>query len=217
MQNYRTGVAEMEFDSEGSASVFHGRAGVKRAVRTFVCVCMGEDGMNEIAGFIGELKKFTGFKWAARDTLHITLKFLGEIEPERVTRLDTNLSRIGGIRPFKVTLSGVGAFPNLSSPRVLWVGVAEGSEETSKLAASVDKAAVASGFEEERRAFHPHLTLARARTDSRARGLVRMPDELAEKLKSCPLPSWTCDGFMLMRSELSSSGPTYTPIAKFYF
>ena len=184
-------------------------------IRAFVCVCMDEDAMDRIAGFIGGLKKFAGFKWVARDNLHITLKFLGDVEPEQVTRLDTNLSRIGGIRPFRVALSGVGAFPNLSSPRALWIGVGEGGEWISKLAASVERAAIASGFDEERRAFHPHVTLARARTDSRAKGPPQMPDELAEALKSCPLPAWTCGGFTLMRSELSQGGPAYTPIAEF--
>ena len=205
----------MGFDTAGAPSATRGRNVAGQAIRAFLCVPVSGDGMDEIAGFIGGLKKFTGFKWAARDTLHITLKFLGEARPEQITRLDTNLSRIGGIRPFKIALSDVGAFPNLSSPRALWIGVGEGSEELSKLAASVDKAALASGFEEERRAFHPHLTLARARNNSRAGGNALMPDELAETLKSCPLPSWTCDSFTLMRSELSSGGPTYTPITGF--
>ena len=204
----------MGFDSANLASASRGSKST-RAIRAFVCVCIDEGGMDQIAGFIDGLRKFTGFKWVARDNLHITLKFLGEIEPEQVTRLDTNLSRIGGIRPFRATLSGVGAFPNLSSPRALWIGVGEGSEEMSKLAASVEKAAAASGFDEERRAFHPHLTLARARTDSRRGDRIQMPDELAEMLKSCPLPSWTCDSFTLMRSDLSPGGPAYTPIADF--
>jgi len=205
----------MGFDSANSTPASRGHDGAGQAVRAFVCVCMGEDGMNEIANFIGGLKKFTGFKWVARDTLHITLKFLGDITPEQVTRLDTHLSRIGGIRPFNVTLSNVGAFPNLSSPRALWIGIGEGSEGVSRLAASVERAAAASGFAEERRAFHPHVTLARARVDSRAGGRTHMPEELADMLKSCPMPSWACNGFTLMRSDLSPSGPTYTPIAKF--
>ena len=205
----------MRLDTKNPASESSGRFGTGRNIRAFVCVCINEDGKDELSGFIRGLKKFKGFKWAERNILHITLKFLGEIEPEQITRLDTNLSRIGGIRPFKVKLSGVGAFPNMSSPRALWIGVGEGSEGISKLAASVERAAVTSGFEEERRSFHPHVTLARARNNSRGGGLVHMPDEIAEMLKSCPTPSWTCDGFTLMRSELSSTGPTYAPIAKF--
>ena len=206
----------MGFDTAGRLSAPRGHTtGAGQAIRAFLCVYMSEDGMDEIASFIGGLKKFTGFKWAARDTLHITLKFLGEAEPEQITRLDTNLSRIGGIRPFKVAMSDVGAFPNLSLPAALWIGVGEGSTELSKLAVSVDKAAVVSGFEKERRTFHPHLTLARARNNSRTGVRARMPDELAEMLKSCPRPSWTCDSFTLMQSELSPDGPNYTPIAVF--
>ena len=197
----------MRFDSGGTAQ--------GRSIRAFVCAALRDDGIDAIAEFIGGLKKYTGFKWVARDTLHITLRFLGEIKPELVMKLDTNLSRIGSVRPFRVALSGVGAFPDLSNPRALWIGIGDGGEEMRKLASAVDKAAVASGLEGERRAFHPHLTLARARTDSRGGGHARMPEGLAEALKSCPLPSWTCDGFTLMRSELSPSGPTYTPIATF--
>ena len=201
----------MGFDSKNSAAP-DGRPGTGHAtIRAFVCTSLSNDGMEEIVRFIGGLKKFSGFKWVAKDTLHITLKFLGETKSDQITRLDTHLSRIGGFSPFGVTMSGVGAFPDLSSPRVLWMGVGEGKGQLIKLAASVDRAALASGFEEERRTFHPHLTLARARTGSPP----HMPAELAEMLKSCPMPSWTCNGLTLMRSRLSPGGPTYTPIARF--
>jgi 2'-5' RNA ligase len=196
----------MEFGGDGSGGI-----GGRRHVRAFVCVLPGNGVIDEIAGFIGGLKNFTGFKWAARETLHITLKFLGDIAPERVTTLDTNLSRIGGARPFRITMSHVGAFPGMASPRALWLGVGEGADELSGLAASVGRAAAASGCAAEKRGFHPHLTLARARGGAGC----EMPDGLARLLDECPSPSWTCGNFVLMRSELLPGGVKHTPIARY--
>jgi 2'-5' RNA ligase len=180
-------------------------------MRTFVCVYPDEAASAEIADFMGKLKKFNGFRWAEQASLHITLKFLGETAPELITKLDTNMSRIGGIRPFRVRLAGVGAFPGLASPKALWIGVGEGKDSLAKLAGSVDRAAAASGYETEKRGFHPHLTLARVRPGS-VQGLT---PELASLLASPPLSSWVCDSFTLMKSDLKPGGAIYTPIARF--
>jgi 2'-5' RNA ligase len=155
------------------------------------------------------LKNFPGFRWVGRESFHITLKFLGEIAPERVTELDTNQSRIGGIRPFVIRLSRVGAFPNMSSPKTLWMGVGEGSKALAKLAESVDAAAVASGIKAEKREFHPHITLARAKTS------MGLPEELARALERAPSLSWLCGGFTLMKSELTPGGAIYAPVSEF--
>jgi 2'-5' RNA ligase len=184
--------------------------GLNGAVRAFICVLPDEAAVSAIEKFIGVARNFSGFKWVARDALHITLKFLGDMTPEQVTRLDTNLSRAGGVRPFRVSVSGAGAFPGERSPKILWLGVGEGSDGLTRLASIADRASVASGCEPERRKFHPHLTLARARGVP-----AEMPDGLAEALKSAPSVSWTCDSFTLMRSELAPGGAIYTPIAKF--
>jgi 2'-5' RNA ligase len=184
--------------------------GARPLMRLFVCVSPDEGAVDEIASFAVSLKKFTGFRWVGRESLHITLKFLGEISPGRVTELDTNLSRIGGIRPFSIKLSRVGAFPNMASPKSLWIGVGEGSETLAKLARSVGAAAVASGCEAEKRGFHPHLTLARAKGPARG-----MPESLARALGDAPSPSWVCCGFTLMKSDLLPEGAVYAPVARF--
>ena len=178
--------------------------------RAFVCVSLPEDVSEEVVRFIAKLGRFSGFKWLRREQLHITLKFLGNVTREQIFRLDTNLSRIGGLRPFEVTLSGAGAFPDMAKVSVLWIGVSVGGDRLSKLASSVDKASAASGCGAERREFHPHLTIARARGASRD-----TPDELAEALAGAPALSWTCPGFTLMRSVLSAGGVAYTPLGDY--
>jgi 2'-5' RNA ligase len=178
--------------------------------RAFVCAPLPEDVSEDAGRFIGTLGRFSGFKWARRGQLHITLKFLGDVTPGQILSLDTNLSRIGGLRPFEVTLSGAGAFPDMAKASVLWIGVSSGGEHLSKLASSVDRAAAASGCGAARREFHPHLTIARAR---RASG--GMPGELAEALAAAPTLSWTCASFTLTRSVLSASGAAYAPLGDY--
>jgi 2'-5' RNA ligase len=180
-------------------------------IRAFVCVSPDEKETGDLARFMGELGHFPGFRWVERNFLHITLKFLGEITPELVTRLDTNMSRIGGIRPFRISLSHAGVFPEMARPYALWIGVGEGGEELSKLAASVDRAAVASGCEAGKRGFHPHITLARARS-----GVMReMTEKLVSMLNDAPHLAWICSNFTLMKSDLSSGRAVYTPLRHF--
>jgi len=184
---------------------------VNRAARAFVCVSPDDTASGEIADFMEKLKGFDGFRWVERTSFHITLKFLGETTLERIMKLDTNMSRIGGIRPFRISLADVGAFPGLASVKTLWIGAGEGKDSLTKLAESVDRAAAASGFETEKRRFHPHMTLARARAGS---GQALTP-ELASLLAMLPLFSWVCDSFTLMKSDLKPGGAVYTPIACF--
>jgi 2'-5' RNA ligase len=180
--------------------------------RVFVCVTPPEDVAGEAERFIEKLGMFQGFRWAKRGQLHVTLKFLGEVTPERVVGVDTNLSRIGGLRPFGVTLSGFGAFPGLGKASVLWIGVSRGGEKLTKLASLVGRAASASGCEVERQKFHPHMTIARARGGTPPGALS---DELREVLSRMPPLSWTCANFTLMRSVLLPDGAAYSPIGNY--
>jgi 2'-5' RNA ligase len=179
--------------------------------RIFVCIpldCVAD----EIEKFIEPLRVFRDYRWVARAQLHITLKFIGDATAEQIMRFDSNLSRVGGIRPFTFNLSAVGFLPNAGRDRTIWLGARDGdvSGQLGKLAASVDKAAVASGFEGERRAFHPHVTLARVRG-----GECPTPPEILEALGKAPSLAETCDGFMLMKSVLSPSGAVYSPLARY--
>jgi 2'-5' RNA ligase len=178
--------------------------------RIFVCLPLGS-AADEIEKFLEPLKGFRDYRWVTRAQLHITLKFIGDAEAERITRLDSNLSRVGGARPFDFSVSPAGFFPNADRARTIWLGVGEGSERIGKLAASVDRAAVASGFEGERRAFHPHVTLARVRGGAEC----PTPPALLESLAKAPALTETCGRFILMKSVLSHAGAIYSPLAEY--
>ena len=166
---------------------------------------------DEIEKFLEPLRIFRDYRWVARAQLHITLKFIGDAAAELVTRLDSNLSRVGGTRPFSFGISSAGFFPDAGRARTIWLGIGDGNEQLRKLAASVDRAAVTSGFEGERRDFHHHITLARARSGTEH----PVPAALLELLRKAPSLTETCDRFILMKSVLSPTGAVYSPIAQY--
>jgi 2'-5' RNA ligase len=177
--------------------------------RIFVCLPL-DRAADEIEKFLEPLRVFRDYKWVARAQLHITLKFIGDATAEQITRLDTNLSRVGGTRPFTFDLSIAGFLPNASRARTIWLGVRDGSGQLEKLAALADRAAVASGLEGERRNFHPHVTLARTRGGERP-----TPPSLLESLEKAPSLTETCDCFILMKSVLLPTGAVYSPLARY--
>lgn len=179
-------------------------------MRTFVCVSPDEASTAALASFMARLRDFPGYKWVAPENMHLTLLFLGESDVSQVQRMDSNLDRLGGVRPFGIKLSGAGAFPNLSAPKTMWLGVREGAPELEKLAAKVAQAAKNSGYPQERKKFKAHLTIARTRGDGGA-----MPPELKKILDEAPELSWRCESFTLMKSQLTPKGPIYTRIREY--
>ncbi len=129
--------------------------------------------------------------WYAPADYHITLKFLGDVDPSRQTELIEAVAPIvAQAAPFEVDLNAVpGAFPNLRQPRVLWAGVQK-TGPMAKLAGAIDRAMAKLGFEAERRPYHPHITLARCRE---ARPIPSLPKEQA-------FPIFTANSFVLMQT-----------------
>lgn len=107
---------------------------------------------------------------------HLTLRFLGEIDPARVAAISEALEpAVRDVSPFTLTLDGVGAFPSIDRPRVVWIGVTLGADRIRELAARVAQALGNIGFASEREEFVPHLTLLRVRSPrdrQRARAIL---------------------------------------------
>jgi len=135
---------------------------------------------------------------------HVTLRFLGWTRADTIATLEAPLrAAAAACPPLDVAARGLGTFPERGRPRVLWLGLEMPAAATA-LQAACEKAAVASGFEPETRAFHPHLTLGR--WGDRAR---RPP------LPDVDLGSAPVGELVLYRSELRPSGSVYTPLAVF--
>ena len=145
--------------------------------------------------------------WVARDSVHLTLKFLGAVEPARLDAVTAALAAVAaGAGPFDIGLRGLGGFPSPTRPRVLWAGLGEGVAAAAALARGVDGALAPLGFPREARVFSAHVTLGRVRTP-------RPNRPLAEALASGgDLGRQRVDRLVLMRSELSPRGARYTEL-----
>ncbi len=150
-------------------------------------------------------------RWVREDAFHLTLRFLGEVEDERAAPLQEALAgAVRGARPFSVGLGGIGGFPSLARPRVVWLGV-ERHPALELLANDVERALMALGFEPELRPFHPHLTLGRAERGARP-GSFRDLERLAAGITyQSAIPVEQVD---LMRSTLGPGGATYGVVSR---
>jgi RNA 2',3'-cyclic 3'-phosphodiesterase len=151
-----------------------------------------------------------GVTWVSAHNLHLTLRFLGEVDEERARQLVARIGERFETPPFALMLSELGVFPPAGPPRVIWIGAKEGGDALAALYREVESRIRSLRFEPETRAFEAHLTLGRFRRPAgrRARDLV-----CAEILTEDIGPS-RVDHVTLYRSDLSSRGPTYTALVR---
>jgi len=147
--------------------------------------------------------------WSRPDGIHLTIKFLGDVEEGKIKEIGKVLERIAeGITPFRLLVEGVGAFPTISSPRVIWVGVKTEGENLLVLQKGLEEGLAQLGFEKETRPFQPHLTLGRIRYLEDKKGLV----ESYRALGDIKLGGFLVEGIILFKSELKPTGAVYTKL-----
>ena len=172
------------------------------AIRSFIAIELDDATRRAIAAAIRELRKGPGgdrIRWARPETLHVTLRFLGDIDPARVPALGAALrAEAVAIAPFELELGELGAFPSLRRPQAVFFRVGP-RPQLATLAAAVERAVVQAGFAAESRPFRPHLTLGRSR---RGRN-VPMTASVTP-----PGDALVVDEIVLFRSQLAHSGAT---------
>jgi 2'-5' RNA ligase len=150
-------------------------------------------------------------KWVKPSGIHLTLKFLGYVEPERIAEIRQSLQEVAkNSTSVFVRSAGCGFFPNPRRPNVLWAGVE--SPDILPLANEIEERMSALGFEKEKRAYNPHLTLARFRDH---RGLLPLSYEV-EKFSGKLLGEFTADHFSLYESILRPQGAEYQVLQEFF-
>lgn len=167
--------------------------------------------MEKVAGGPIIERAFGQPRWVRVDDLHVTLRFLGATPDERQADVAVALAAAAAVTDsFRIVLSGGGAFPNAHAPRVLWIGIAEGSADLGALALRLNEELVPLGWPADDRPFTPHLTLARTDgvfgADERARVLT----EAAADLRL----SWQADRIVLFRSLLGRGPVHYESLAE---
>lgn len=181
-------------------------------IRTFICIKIPDDHRKILAGWIDSRRReLHEVRWTDPDIMHITLKFCGEILPDTLSLLADNLQLIKQKGPFSISIDGIGGFPDLAKPRVIWTGIEGDIPRLKELQRNVENAAYRAGIPKEERPYSPHITLGRRNST------MPIPDSAKKAMESdvLMLEQWTVEEMFIMRSILSSSGPRYTPLGLF--
>jgi len=179
-------------------------------IRSFIAVELPDEVRGALSQIQERLRESVGgVRWVQPASIHLTLKFLGDIRPEQVQPIAAAAARaIQGEPPFTLGVSGLGAFPNPRKPRVIWVGIEGDVERLGRLETRLEGALEPLGFPREQRAFRPHLTLGRVKDP-------RRPPDLTRALADVTVPtcnSFDVDEILVYKSDLRPTGAIYTKL-----
>lgn len=179
-------------------------------MRTFIAIELPAEIRDSLARIEERLKATQAdVKWVEPKNIHLTLKFLGEIDEKQHERINLILDEVAGeSSSYKILVSSIGAFPKLDSPRVIWVGADAGDKETKVLAKELEEKIQKIGIPKEDRPFSSHITIGRTRStknrDKLIQELRNLEQEFGGKDLSFPVKKIT-----LCKSTLTPQGPIY--------
>ena len=179
-------------------------------MRCFIAIVLPEELKAKIAGIQDRLKTAgADVSWTRQEGMHLTLKFLGEVEEKRTPEIERALDMaVDGITAFTLTVSGMGIFPDMRRPRVVWIGLKEEGDNLIRLHKGVDEELKKTGFPSEDRRFTPHITLGRIRSNRNIEKLLKLIDVE----KGVDSGSFEVSDLHLIKSELKPSGAVYTEL-----
>jgi 2'-5' RNA ligase len=181
--------------------------------RIFIALDISEEARDRIAEFSGELKRdFSHLRvgWEKPEKIHLTLKFLGDIDEKQLFRLSEAVKRTAAdFTAFALRMENTGCFPSRKKAKILWTGLTDESGNLQKLQKRLEEEAGARGFEKENRLFKPHLTIARLREPERS-------GELAEAFlqKQFEPVSFEVPAIVIYESKLQPAGSVYSVIER---
>jgi 2'-5' RNA ligase len=188
----------------------------QQPIRSFIAVELPEAvkaGLQQLQTEL-TLPRYSFVKCVAPEGIHLTLKFLGNISAKNVTDITGVMEQASqGVNPFPLQLTEVGAFPNMSRPRVLWVGIKGEVDKLVDWQQRIDNGLVPLGFAKEARPFTPHLTLARVRENCSPADRLHLGETVARSHAEVDY-KFTVTSLNLMRSQLFPTGAVYSSLAE---
>ncbi|MBN1407070.1 MAG: RNA 2',3'-cyclic phosphodiesterase, partial [Calditrichaceae bacterium] len=182
-------------------------------IRSFIAIELPNEVKSQIESYVSELRKIApNLKWVKKESLHITLKFLGNQPPHTIENVIASLIPLKEYgKSFEIQIKNIGAFPNQNKPRVIWLGIEASPRELFfQTYAWIEEQLEQLGFEKEKRKFSPHLTLARIKFPTDLKGLWGFTEN-----QPFPVQSFKVTEIVLMRSILKSFGAEYHQIQKY--
>lgn len=182
-------------------------------IRTFIAVTLAESVIEQIAKIYSDLQEpRADIRWVRLEGLHVTLKFLGNINRHQVEPVLAVMREIAqGCRPFNVVAQGIGTFPNLRRPQTVWVGLQ--GQDLSTLKVALENALISLDFPSEARKFTPHLTLGRVRSRQGWEHLV----PVIKAHEQTVFGESAIRHLTLYQSDLHPGGAVYTPLGSAAF
>jgi len=179
-------------------------------MRTFIAIELCEGIRSDLARLQGKLRTFDrAVRWVRTAQMHLTLKFLGEVEDNRIPGVITAVDQaVSNCSPFDLTVAGTGCFPNGGAPRVVWAGVDDPGGQLATCHEALERELDRLGFERDGRRFSPHLTLGRVKMAGAARGLR----ESLAALSDFDAGSQSVVELVVFASELRRGGAVHTPM-----
>jgi 2'-5' RNA ligase len=178
-------------------------------MRVFIAVDVPTEIRNRLAALQEKVRTSTNAaRWVAPESIHVTLKFIGEMPEKRREDIDQALRGLTW-KHIRVNVHGVGFFPGTRSPRVFWAGLEAASMEG--LAKEIDSRLERAGFDRERRVFRAHLTLARAKNSHLDRAMITAAGPYADT----DFGTFTVDRIFLFESTLKAGGSVYTKLKEY--
>ncbi len=182
-------------------------------MRLFVALDLSDSVRAAIVKFSEELRvEFPSARWARNEGIHVTLKFIGEVQDERIPQIDNSLSMVNAATPVEMNFRRAGFFPDERRPRVFWIGI-DGTPNLAEIAEQIEAHLEPLGIARESREFKPHLTLARI---SESHGIEKLRDAL-RRMGPIEFGSVCTNEMHLYRSELGRGGAKYTRLKTFAF
>jgi 2'-5' RNA ligase len=180
-------------------------------VRSFIALELSSEIQEQLGQLQSELKNSAAdVKWVNPGGIHLTLKFLGSISLELIEEVKKVIEGLAGShKSFQLSIGGLGAFPTTEHPRVIWVGIEQGKNESIKLAQDLEEGLIKFGLLPEKRPVKPHLTLGRVRSAHNRNQLK----ELLLSVKSSP-KNMPAETLILFKSTLTPQGAIYHPLHK---
>ena len=182
-------------------------------MRTFIAIEISEEIRDNLSANQERLKKTDAkVRWVKPGRIHLTLKFLGEIDDTQCELVTEALKEIvESAPPFRLEIQGMGGFPNMRRPSVIWAGVRNGNDDVTALAERVEDALHGLDFPKEKRPFAPHLTIGRVKSK---RGIETLSSQVEDD-SEVSFGEFQISEIVLFKSDLSPAGPTYSALGRF--
>ena len=179
------------------------------AIRSFLAFELPPDIKEEVTRISVEVKKTgLGAGWVKPGNIHLTMVFMGDVEEKDIPAIISGVNdAVNKYGPSQISLGGMGLFPDIRKPRVLWLGLNGEIERLAAFRDDLQKPLEAFGIEREKRAFRPHLTLGRFRKPVRDRNTLK---KVIDTYKDISGPGGKLDELILFKSELTPGGSVYT-------